>query len=434
MNKIFNSKNINYLVLLISLIFYIFMMFNSDITLDTGKKELENILILAIPCFMLLTYSLNTKDKSERKQILIFYLIYYFLAMIGFTFSNFRDNILIDSGIMNRDYNLIPFKSIIELLTSPLGLKVGLYNIIGNFFMLTPLAILLPLINDRFKQTKNYLITIILLSLTIESLQYITKIGSLDIDDLILNISGSFILHQRFIKTKLNKYLYNLFYELTIPNKMSKIIYYIFLILLVLLYTWYISLIIQREQEKKIDFSNLICLSNEKTYLGSYGKYNYYSECKLDGYIIRGNEEILIDDLLKRFASTIDNYQQELKLIKEESITNIEVTLSDNTKKLISESDKNKIYLVNIEKISYTQNNHECIIEDIINEEDTKCSSIYTLVEVTNHNIKAGYVIQKGEYYNILSCTKGSYPIDLVIDYVLPINYEITENTCLDLK
>ena len=100
MNKIFNKKYINILVIIISILLYVYMMFFSEIILDTGKKELENILLLALPCFMLLFYSFSISNKLVRKRILIIYLIFYLLAMIGFTFANFRDNILIDNGIM----------------------------------------------------------------------------------------------------------------------------------------------------------------------------------------------------------------------------------------------------------------------------------------------------------------------------------------------
>ena len=73
---------------------------------------------------------------------------------------------------MDRGYNLIPFSSINQMLKSPLGLKIGLYNIVGNFLMLTPLAVLFPLIDDRFKKVRNYFVTIILLSLIIHLTLY----------------------------------------------------------------------------------------------------------------------------------------------------------------------------------------------------------------------------------------------------------------------
>ena len=75
-SKIFNRKYINYAVIFISFVYYIYLMFFLDVTLDTGKKELENMIMLAIPCFMLLFYSFNLKDKQERKRIIIIYLIF----------------------------------------------------------------------------------------------------------------------------------------------------------------------------------------------------------------------------------------------------------------------------------------------------------------------------------------------------------------------
>lgn len=208
MSKIFNKKYINNVIIFISIVYYIYLMFFSDVTLDTGKKELENMIMLAIPCFMLLFYSFNLKDKEERRNILITYFIFYIIAVIGFTGANFRDNVLIDAGISERGINLIPFSTIKQMLISALGLKVGLYNIIGNFLMLTPLAILLPLINNRFMKIRYFLSSIIFFSFSIELIQYIIEIGSFDIDDLILNISGSFIFFLIIIKTKLINFFY----------------------------------------------------------------------------------------------------------------------------------------------------------------------------------------------------------------------------------
>ena len=74
MNKLLNKKYINYVIIFISIIYYIYLMFFSNVTLDTGKKELENMIILAIPCFILLFYSFNLKSKKERRNILSIYL------------------------------------------------------------------------------------------------------------------------------------------------------------------------------------------------------------------------------------------------------------------------------------------------------------------------------------------------------------------------
>lgn len=432
MSKIFNKKNINYIIVFISIIYYIYLMFFSNVTLDTGKKELENMIILAIPCFMLLFYSFNIKDKNKRKNILIVYIIFYVLAVLGFTFSNFRNNILIENGISERGFNLIPFSSIIQMLNSPLGLKVALYNIIGNFLMLTPLSILLPLVNEDLKKTRYYLIIIFIFSFCIEFTQYIKEIGSFDIDDLILNISGSLILFIIITKTRLFNYIYKLFYEIRIQNKIINIIYYLLLIILVTIFVLYTSLLYLRYQESIVNFSNLKCISNEKTFIGTLGKYNYYSECKFEGYIQKGNENIVIKDVLTRFGSKIDNYSKELRLNKEEAITNVEVKLSKGEFKLILDTDKQKYYLVDIERISYYKNGVECIIEGSFPPTEKDCSA--ELVTITKSDINKGYVILEGDYYNSLSCITGLYQNTTYIDYIVPKHYKLNENSCSELK
>jgi len=427
-NKILNKKYINYVIIFISVVYYIYLMFFSEVTLDTGKKELENMIMLALPCFMLLFYSFDLKYKNERKSILITYLIFYILAVIGFTFANFRDNVLIDVGISERGINLIPFSTIRQMLISPLGLKVALYNIIGNFLMLTPLAVLLPLIDDRFKKIRNYLIVIILCSLSIEVAQHITKIGSFDIDDLILNVGGSFITFLIITKTKLINYLYKLFYEVNIPKKIVNVIYYILLIILFIIYVWYCSLVYIRYQEKKVDFSSLTCVNNTRTYIGTMEKYNYYSECEFKGYVKRGNETIFVDELIKRFGPEIDKYTKELKLIKEEAITNVEVKLSLGTKKLIYNTDNHKKYLIDIERISYYKNGVECVIENSSPSNEKDCSA--NLVTITKSDLNRGYVISEGEYYNELSCVTGMYQDAKYNDYIVPKDYKLDANSC----
>lgn len=431
MNKLFNKKYINYAITFITIVYYIYLMFFSDVTLDTGKKELENMIMLALSCFMLLFYSFNVKDKEERRSILITYLLFYALAVIGFTFSNFRDNVLIDANISERGINLIPFSTIRQMLISPLGLKVALYNIMGNFLMLTPLAVLLPLIDDQFKKVRNYLIVIILCSLSIEVAQRITKIGSFDIDDLMLNVGGAFIIFLILTKAKLINYLYKLFYEVNIPKKIVNVIYYILLTILFIIYVWYSSLVYIRYQEKKADFSNLICAENTKTYIGTIGRYNYYSKCEFEGYVKRGNETIFLDDLIKRFGPEIDKYTKELKLIKEEAITNVKVKLSPGTKKLIYDTDNHKKYLVDIERISYYKNGVECVIENSLPSNEKDCSA--NLVTITKSDLNRGYVISKGEYYNELSCVTGMYQDAKYIDYIVPKDYELDANSCLKM-
>ena len=211
------KKILNYFAVIISIVVYLLMLFVYEID-GNHLKEIKYVYILAIPCFMLLITSFF-KEGKDRKRILYLYLIIYLTVLVGFVFSNARVNSALTSGIMHYYWNFIPFKSMIEMLNSPLGVTFGLYNIIGNFLMLTPLSILLPLINDKFKKTKIFLISIVGLTLFIEIVQFFVNVGSFDIDDVILNIGGAFSLYFLIKKTKLKIYLEKFFLTLKINNK-----------------------------------------------------------------------------------------------------------------------------------------------------------------------------------------------------------------------
>ena len=74
--------------------------------------------------------------------------------------------------------------------------------------MLTPLAVLLPLLSDKFKRVKNYFLCVLILTITIESAQYIFKLGSFDIDDIILNVVGGVVGFLLYIAlSAINKHL-----------------------------------------------------------------------------------------------------------------------------------------------------------------------------------------------------------------------------------
>ncbi|MDO4377552.1 MAG: VanZ family protein [Erysipelotrichia bacterium] len=110
--------------------------------------------------------------------------------------------ILIDLLLLAREVdmevgvNIIPFysfKMFIPLLKS--GYQsyryLAISNLFGNILIFIPMGIFLPLI---FKRNNNFLYLLIntfLISLSIEVIQYYTKLGTADVDDIILNVLGS---------------------------------------------------------------------------------------------------------------------------------------------------------------------------------------------------------------------------------------------------
>ena len=107
-------------------------------------------------------------------------------------------------------YNLTPLKEIKRFMkyiwdNDALGRAAGL-NIFGNIIAFIPFGIYLPYTSESklgFISTFLYTFS---LSLTIELVQLITKVGSCDVDDIILNALGGVIGYILwYIYTKLRK-------------------------------------------------------------------------------------------------------------------------------------------------------------------------------------------------------------------------------------
>ena len=90
--------------------------------------------------------------------------------------------------------NIVPFHSISIILFSdnPVLRAFAFSNVIGNIVLFVPLGVYLPLFIGEKNILKNVL-WIILISVLVEILQFIFKVGVSDIDDVILNGFGGFI-------------------------------------------------------------------------------------------------------------------------------------------------------------------------------------------------------------------------------------------------
>ncbi len=426
MKKIFI---VNILIGSLGIILYLILTFFVPLELGTGHKELENIILLAMPCFLIFILSFTLNEERDRRRCLNFYLVSYFIVMLGFVFSNNRYSELIFQGIMPREYNLIPFHSIIELLKSPLGFRFAFYNIIGNFFMLTPLSILLPMINQKFKKTKVFFLSIISLCFFIESVQYITGLGSFDIDDFILNISGAMLIYI-FIKLSIIfSFLEQFFLKKKFSNTICVILYSILLIIFILVCIRRIVFLVNDYYANEIDLSDLKCQTEEKTYLGDVGNYHYYSKCDYGTtYITVGNQKYKMEDFIH--SRYLEDYINQLQLEKEEIVTNVFLEKKNSNKTLLyydSELDKN-YYLYGYQKIYIEKDGQVYNLKEMINQDELNIGSVLSLAELKYINPNQEYSISSGKYYQILSCSsRWSFSGDV---YILDLDFEITENSC----
>lgn len=93
-----------------------------------------------------------------------------------------------------RSYNLIPFATITEYATTVDATHNGIFdiNIWGNILLFVPLGVYL-MIYFKNNSPKKVIMTALFVSMFAEILQFIFAIGSLDIDDVILNTVGAIV-------------------------------------------------------------------------------------------------------------------------------------------------------------------------------------------------------------------------------------------------
>jgi len=89
-------------------------------------------------------------------------------------------------------YNLVLFKEIKRFIQyrHVLGTTAVLLNLLGNIVAFIPFGAIMPIFNRRFR---NFLYMALLsfeFSLLVETIQLISKVGSFDVDDLLLNTIG----------------------------------------------------------------------------------------------------------------------------------------------------------------------------------------------------------------------------------------------------
>lgn len=165
--------------------------------------------IIGIPIIFIIEIFRYFKIKSQKKKFLctkeisIGLLFIYLIVLISITLLPLHINTTGRAMLDRPEPNVIPvFNTVKDIVNSHLELRHSMIefwiiNILGNLILLTPLAVLAPLISNKFRTYKSVMLLCFLVSLSIELIQYISyffgTFRSVDIDDVILNTLGALI-------------------------------------------------------------------------------------------------------------------------------------------------------------------------------------------------------------------------------------------------
>ncbi len=75
-------------------------------------------------------------------------------------------------------------------LDNGVSLTGRLVNLAGNVIVFVPFGLLLPLVQERFRSPFILTLWTIFYILLLETLQMVLRVGSFDVDDLLLNLIG----------------------------------------------------------------------------------------------------------------------------------------------------------------------------------------------------------------------------------------------------
>lgn len=124
----------------------------------------------------------------------------YLLAVTYLVFVRYHRGFVSEMSLLDYarfQMNLVPFKTIVGYIKAfvdeSMNLNIPVTNLLGNLLMFFPWGIYLPLFFENLKRWKAYVPVTIGLLLGIELVQFFTRRGSFDIDDLILNLTGAIL-------------------------------------------------------------------------------------------------------------------------------------------------------------------------------------------------------------------------------------------------
>ncbi|MGD6967329.1 VanZ family protein [Rossellomorea vietnamensis] len=130
--------------------------------------------------------------KVSQRIGYILFLIYFIIVMIvsfiGIDVHNLRI-----SSLESGKSNFVPFDSLRMYISEieRFNLDTWLYSTFGPLLLFLPMGLLLPVVFKNMETLKSVVLFSFVLSVLIEVLQYVTRLGVMDIDDTILNTAGA---------------------------------------------------------------------------------------------------------------------------------------------------------------------------------------------------------------------------------------------------
>lgn len=130
--------------------------------------------------------------NTTRRQKLGWVLFLLYLCFLAY-FMFFSESFGRTDTDREYAYNLVPFLEITRYFRyyHILGFTLFMINIVGNIVAFMPFGFFLPIISRRSRKWYNTVTFGFIFSFILETLQLVSRVGSFDVDDMILNTLGA---------------------------------------------------------------------------------------------------------------------------------------------------------------------------------------------------------------------------------------------------
>ena len=133
------------------------------------------------------------RNKKEEHRLVLawtLFIVYMVFLMYFLFFAEIMGRTYIDR---DYHYNLTPFREIRRFIVyrRTLGWFAVLSNLLGNVLAFVPFGVILPMLTPKCRNFFHIVLRGVDFSLFVETIQLISKVGSFDVDDLILNTLGA---------------------------------------------------------------------------------------------------------------------------------------------------------------------------------------------------------------------------------------------------
>lgn len=191
-------KHKRYIFLFVAAVAFIIQLI--DIISYTIKFSITQTFVLVIIQMIgLVGYAYDARNvvKNKRRMFYILHSIAFIIYLINLSYQLFLNPSLRHVKAISS-VNISPLKTIFLYYTAytrhTLPIKNIILNMIGNVMLFMPFGYFVYVLCKPMRSFLPYFFFLLLMITGVEGIQYVARVGSADIDDIILNMSGVLIL------------------------------------------------------------------------------------------------------------------------------------------------------------------------------------------------------------------------------------------------